>query len=355
MLLGEHLGRRHERALVATLHGSEQRGEGDDGLARPDLTLEQPVHGRGRREVGGDVVDRAHLVVRERERKAGVERGHERPVDLVADPARIGSERALALDQRDLHAEELVELEAVRGDPRVLHRVGTVDVPVGVCAVDELERGADVAVDRVGEPFLLRPLERRRDRASELPGVHLRLPRLRIHGHDRAGCLRSVGGTALGVGRREHVDDGIGELTLAAVLLDLAEERDLRAHRELPLAPRLIEEHQLEQAGAVVDDGVDDGALAVAGAARPDRTHFGVDGRLVTDRQLCDLGALGAIDVAPRVVVEEIEHRRDAHLREPGLELGSDRFELVDPVCRELPQGEPVRHRSCYSTPTRYG
>ena len=59
MLLGEHLGRRHERALVAALHRDEQRGERDDRLARADVALEQPVHRRGAGEVVRDLGERA--------------------------------------------------------------------------------------------------------------------------------------------------------------------------------------------------------------------------------------------------------------------------------------------------------
>ena len=52
MLLGEHLGRRHERALVPALHRGEQGGDGDDGLAGADVALQQPVHRVGAGEVG---------------------------------------------------------------------------------------------------------------------------------------------------------------------------------------------------------------------------------------------------------------------------------------------------------------
>ena len=44
VLLGEHLGRDHEGALVAALHPVEERRERDDGLAGTDVALEQPVH-----------------------------------------------------------------------------------------------------------------------------------------------------------------------------------------------------------------------------------------------------------------------------------------------------------------------
>ena len=57
VLLGEHLGGRHQRALVPALDGDEQRADGHDGLARADVALEQPVHRVGAGEVGGDLVD----------------------------------------------------------------------------------------------------------------------------------------------------------------------------------------------------------------------------------------------------------------------------------------------------------
>ena len=96
--------------------------------------------------------------------------------------------------------------------------------------------------------------------------MHLGLPRLWVDGYDRARCFRSVTGPAFRVGRRQDVDNRVRELALASILLDFPEEGDLSSHRELPLAPGLVEEHELEQAGAVVDDRVDDRALAVARA-----------------------------------------------------------------------------------------
>jgi hypothetical protein len=51
--------------------------------------LQQAVHGRGERKVGGDRFDRALLVSGEREGQAGVERRNERPVDLVLHADRL--------------------------------------------------------------------------------------------------------------------------------------------------------------------------------------------------------------------------------------------------------------------------
>ena len=48
VLRGEHLGRGEQRGLAAGVDGREHRAQRDDGLARADLALQQPVH-RARR------------------------------------------------------------------------------------------------------------------------------------------------------------------------------------------------------------------------------------------------------------------------------------------------------------------
>ena len=67
VLLGEHLGRRHQRPLVAALHGGQQRRHGDHRLARADVALQQPVHRVRRGEVGVDLGDHPPLGGRQRE------------------------------------------------------------------------------------------------------------------------------------------------------------------------------------------------------------------------------------------------------------------------------------------------
>ena len=69
VLLGEHLGRRHQRALPSRLDGAQQRRERDDGLAGADVALEQPLHRRRPRQVAVDLGIRLLLRVGERERE----------------------------------------------------------------------------------------------------------------------------------------------------------------------------------------------------------------------------------------------------------------------------------------------
>ena len=58
VLLGERLGRCHQRALTAGLDRAQERVERDDGLAGADVALEQPLH-RGRAgEIGIELGDR---------------------------------------------------------------------------------------------------------------------------------------------------------------------------------------------------------------------------------------------------------------------------------------------------------
>ena len=71
MLLCEHLGRDHEGALVAALHAVEETGEGNDGLAGTDVSLQEPVHGMGGGEILRHLQDRPLLSSRSARRAGG--------------------------------------------------------------------------------------------------------------------------------------------------------------------------------------------------------------------------------------------------------------------------------------------
>ena len=65
MLLGQELGRRHERRLEVVLHRQQHGEQRHDGLAGPHVAHEQAVHPVGRGHVGGDLAQRALLVAGE--------------------------------------------------------------------------------------------------------------------------------------------------------------------------------------------------------------------------------------------------------------------------------------------------
>ena len=54
VLLGQHLGGGHQRALVAALHRHQHGGHRHHRLARADVALEQPVHGERAGQIAAD-------------------------------------------------------------------------------------------------------------------------------------------------------------------------------------------------------------------------------------------------------------------------------------------------------------
>ncbi len=69
VLLGEDLGRRHERDLEAVLHRDERGHQRDDGLARADVPLQQPVHRVRPLHVADDLGDDLLLIAGQPERQ----------------------------------------------------------------------------------------------------------------------------------------------------------------------------------------------------------------------------------------------------------------------------------------------
>ena len=233
-------------------------------LPEPTSPCSSRCIGAGARHVARDLVDRALLVVGQRERQRGVERRHERPVDVVRDAALVPLERALARDEPDLHAQELVELQPLRARPRARSIVSGRWMPR---YAHGRGRRADASVRQIAassgsaKPRGSRALAARSPTSlPQLPRVHLGLARLRVHGHEHAGRRRSPGSA-------EHVDDRVRHLAPPAVVLDLAEERGLGPDGELALAPGLVEEHEPQVRRAVEHLGLDDRPVAVACAA----------------------------------------------------------------------------------------
>ena len=76
MLLSEDFGRGHEGRLMAVLDRAEARRRRDHRLAASHVSLHEPVHGTGRREVPQNVVDGRLLRAGEREGEKAVKRLH---------------------------------------------------------------------------------------------------------------------------------------------------------------------------------------------------------------------------------------------------------------------------------------
>ncbi len=165
VLLGERLGRGHQRALAAVLDGAQQRIERDDRLARADVALQQPLHRRRAREVRVDLADRLLLVRRERERQ----RLAVAP-DQLARVAERGCERPLALGgaarDADLQQQQLLEREPPPPRFRLLCRRRMVHDRERIGLERQLLAHAHVGGQRV--VHVVRVRQRRSDERADL-------------------------------------------------------------------------------------------------------------------------------------------------------------------------------------------
>ena len=234
VLLGEHLGRRHQRALPAGLDGAQQRRERDDGLAGADVALQQPLHRRRPREVAVDLGDRPLLRVGERERQhlAVARRGARRPAAAPrrrAAPARPSGARVRA---------------GARGARRRRAAAGPPPPPrasAGGAARRARRRAAAAARTTASAAGSASPSARASASAAADERAQLLL---------RERLARRVDRRVVGrLGRLAEVV----ALDLEAVAVGLPAQADARAGRQLRLEPRLVEPGRPDLARVVGD------------------------------------------------------------------------------------------------------
>ena len=280
MLLGQDLGRRHQRALPAGVDRARGGERGDDGLARADVALQQAVHRHAAAEVGVDLGADAALRARELERQ----RATQGLVQLAV--RRRERRRALALalalgeQLRELLRQQLVELEALpRGMRSVLERgrgeAGRRLVQMG----ERFAQGRQPARHDAGRQVLVEVGARapRRDRLAQ--GRLRQLHRARVDRRQR-GRQRRFG--------RHDLERRVDHLDAEEAAARLAARAHALAGRERLLRRRVEVEEAQHQIAAVVGD-LDDEL-----AARPE-----LDARVGDD----------AFDLAGVAVVQ----RRDRH------------------------------------------
>ena len=157
MLLGEYLGRNHERRLVAVLQRREHREQGDGGLAAAHVALKQAVHRHVRLHVVEYARDGTLLRVRQLEGEHREDRSAHARRDLDERALRLLDALGAADGDGERDPEELLEDEAqvrgasgalILGERRVLG--GEVYASQRVCARSEV-----LAFDEVGGQSLL--------------------------------------------------------------------------------------------------------------------------------------------------------------------------------------------------------
>ena len=289
MLLSEGFSRRHECPLTAALDGAEERVERDDRLARADVSLQEPLHRDGAREVTVDLPDRLLLVRRERERQ-----GLAVAMDEVAGLGERRGKRPLALGRAprdpDLEDEQLLE-----GEP-LPSRFGLAEVawPVHRRERVPLQRQAlalaQLGWKRIGEV-------RRERKCSVHHAPHRR-------GRDllRGGIDRSVGAG------------------LEAEAAELAAEADLGSRLQPIGEPGLVEPGDADRGRVVGDPRNDPRPAPPAHRALLDVEDTAADDHLLTLAEGGDRHLVGSRLVPPRPVLEHVPHGREPELPElpPG-------------------------------------
>ena len=112
MLLGQQLGRCHERRLVLVLEGHQHRQERHHGFPRPDVAHQQPVHPFRRRHVGGDLGQRLLLIAGQRPGQRLTQPPGERGIAYLRQAALVTLGQCSRARQHELHVEQLIEREA---------------------------------------------------------------------------------------------------------------------------------------------------------------------------------------------------------------------------------------------------
>jgi hypothetical protein len=253
VLLREHLGRREQRGLPARVHHLEHRPDRDDGLAGPDLALEQPVHRVGAGQVVRDDLAHRPLPLGEAERQPPVERGGDPVLGRRAGHRGHGKGGVPPLGERGLHGERLVPLEPLARLPQVIAVGRPVDGPDGQFPRPQVMLRADLGRQRV-----LARVQRLQDRV-DVPGDRPRgqLGARRVDGDQLRGeLLGQLRGQPLVSGRdREQLILRLHQLAAAAKARHRAGEQGERALRQLlGVESDAGEERELQLARAVGDD-----------------------------------------------------------------------------------------------------
>ena len=232
-------------------------------------------------------------------------------------PDCVGRDRALARDQPDLHAQELVEDQALAAPPapRPCARAGgSRGTPRRATRARGRPRDRG---DRIGEAALRAPAQRVLHELRHLPGRDVGLARLRIDRHDLSG--------AIGLARRGRPRRRPGSSSAAC----RGTRRPCRRARPRCSGVSCRSRHAWLKNVHVRYDVPS--LTTTSTSARPlrvrrpcTRAHLAEHRRLLADRERGDLRPVRAVDVAARVVLEHVEHRLDAHDREPFLERGPD-------------------------------
>ena len=192
---------------------------------------------------------------------------------------------------------------------------------------------------RVGVSSGPAPLQRLFHERGDVPGVQTRLLGLRIHRDDPAGLVT------------HQIDDGVGHLPGASIEIDLAVHQGRHTDLQLTLPPGLVEERERELSGGIAEADVGQ-RPAVADTSGRHLQHLAEHGCLFAFRELVDAGLARAIEISPRIVLDQVEQIDDVGGAESLSLLGTDTSQPLDRQVRQLAEGERrIASGHAYSRP----
>ncbi len=348
VLLGQGLGRRHQRRLVAGLERAQHRVQGDHRLARADVAHQQPLHRPAGDQVRVDLVHGPALAARELERQRLEPAADQLAGGLEGDPGHRFAPGPAAHRQRPLVQAQLLEGEPVAGGLRLLGRVGEVRAAKRVGLRAEAAAGAQLGGQR---------LDRIAGAPDRLPGplaqaVRGELPGRAVDGDDPGGVQPGGDRRRPGGRRPTAAGDDLMRRDPEAGAVELAVEQQPGARTKPLREVGLVEPDRLHRPARVGDRGLDQAQVAPAGRAHPGRPHTDHHRRLLADPQVGDLADPGAVAVAVGHVQEQVADGLDpdrrgsrAQLRAGALQRRDRRREPARPgqgAQLDPPQGVPI-------------
>ena len=309
MLTHQDFGRRHQRALQAGFHRVQKRQQGDNGLARSDIALQQPQHAFVAGHVFFDFTQSAELSIGEGKGQGGDGLGAQLAIAGDTSPGGPAQLRPYQGQRK------LVGQKFVIGQPPPPHRI---------------RRQVRLMHRRMGAGQRL--AERREAFAFQEGRV---LP-FRQHGHAlqrAAHCFgERLGGQALGQGidrlmggkRRliRHHIIGMGHLQAVLETFDAPGNDPPRFGRQNlhQIFGVSAEEHQIHHRGVVRDPDLVGLAFYPGRNVIQHAHHHGGD---APRRGGVQFGTVGTVNHPHRQIEDQVRHQRPRHLGDQFFQLGA--------------------------------
>ena len=347
VLLGEELGRGHERDLQAVLEGHEGGKEGDDCLAAPHVALQEPVHGVGAAQVADDRAHRSPLPggQPERQHREG------RAADAIVHPD--GVRLAFPGPRPPAHLQAQAEEKQLFQNQPHLSR-GAEAIELGERGAGGRKMGLPEGSAALGQPPARQEAggqgivevgrqlrERAVDQPPKLPGRQGAHPFINRHDASavqRAGLPRIVRPVPvcrlvlIAAAVAEPLVLGVGQPQAAGFPpLRRAVQQDPLPRRERRLQVRLVHPHRAKRARVVPQQHLEQREAAAAGLPQPGADHPATDRGGLARPQGAGANEAAAVFVAEGKPMEEIVRRAQARPLELGRPAGTDSLQETQP------------------------